>query len=120
MKYLHLILASISFATLVFFLVTAYADRIKLKPVNVIYVCLSICFGLPILYFALNLIFAFLMLWYYILGAALIVLGIMSLFIPNLKIYHKIIIIVLIGVTLILYYDYRSILEINFEVIFNG
>lgn len=120
MEYLYLFLASVSLVVLVFFLLNAFADKIKLKTVNVIYVFLSICFGLPILYFALNIIFAFLMLWYYFFAVILISAGIIALLKTNLKTYNKIIIIVLIVVTLYLYYDYRSILEIKFDVILDN
>lgn len=114
---IYLFLASVSLVVLVFLLSTVFADKIKFKTVDIIYAFLSIFFGIPILYLVLKIIFSLLMFWYYILGTALIVLGIMSLFISNVKTYHKIIIIVLIAVTLILYNDYRSILEIKFDVI---
>lgn len=117
MKYVNILLASISLSVLVFFLGKAYADRIKLKTADVVAVYLCISFGLPILYIALKLIFAILMLWYYLFAAILLSLGIMSLIITDSKAYTKIIIMVLIVVTLYLFYDYRSILEIKFDVI---
>lgn len=120
MEYLLLFLASVSLVVLVLFLLNAFGDKIEFKTANIIYIYLSICFGLPILYFALNVIFAFLMLWYYFFAAVLVSLGIMSLLKPNLKTYNKIIIVILTVITLYLYYDYRSILEIKFDVILDN
>ena len=120
MEYLNLFLASVSFGVLVFFLMKTFADKLEHQTVNIIYAYLGICFVLPILYFVLNIIFAFLMLWYFFFAAILVSLGIMSLLKPNLKTYNKIIIIVLIVVTIYLYYDFRSILEIKFDVILDN
>jgi hypothetical protein len=116
MQYLYLFLAWVSLVGLFVLFVLAFADTITFKTEYFIYAFLCISFVFPILYLALKFIFSLLMLWYYILGVALILLGIITLLKPNVKTYNKILIIILIVVILYIYYDYRSILEINFDV----
>jgi len=120
MEFLLYFFAWASITGLIFLLAITLFDTEKLKGEYFIYASLSIILGFPVIYFILKFIFNLLMLWYYIFGIVLIFLGFISLIKPNVKAYIKSLIIILVIIVLYFFYDYRSILEINFDVKFDN